>query len=115
MLPPQNRLQKEKDIEKVFKKGKSFFLGNIGARLASNNLDVSRFTVVVSLKVSKKAVKRNKLKRRIREIIRNETLSKTKSGFDVVILTKPTLLNLNFAGLREAVLNLFKKAKLIEK
>jgi ribonuclease P protein component len=113
MLYSQNRLAKRADIERVFKKGRSFFVGNLGIRLAKNDLKVSRFTVVTSTKVSKKAVDRNKLKRRMREIIRKEILPNVQYGFDGVISTKKPLLDLSFSDLRELVIKLFKKAKLV--
>ncbi|MAG29055.1 ribonuclease P protein component [bacterium] len=113
MLYSKNRLAKRADIERVFKKGRSFFVGNLGIRLAKNSLKVSRFTVVVSTKVSKKAVERNKLKRRMREIIRKEILPNTKPGFDGVISTKKPLLDSSFDDLRTLAIKLFKKARLI--
>lgn len=113
MLPALNRLQKKSDIEHVFKRGRSLYMGNLGLRLAANKKDKSRFTVVVSLKVSKRAVKRNKLKRRLREIIGREILPKIKPGFDGVVLTSPQLLDAKFEELQKTVLALFKKAGLI--
>ena len=113
MLYSQNRLAKRADIERVFKKGRSFFVGNLGIRLAKNGLKQSRFTIVTSLKVSKKAVERNKLKRRMREIIRKEILPQVKPGFDGVVSTKKGLLDSDFNELSKTVINLFKKARLI--
>jgi len=113
MLYAQHRLTKRSDIERVYKKGRSFFVKNLGIRIAKNDLKISRFTVVTSLKLSKKAVVRNKLKRRLREIIRKEILPSIKSGFDGVVLTKVGLLELSFDDIREQTTKLFKKAKLI--
>ncbi len=113
MLPRQHRLNKRLDIERVFKRGRSVFVGNLGLRLAPNNLKSSRFTVVVSLKVSKKAVERNLLKRRLREIVRQEITPTAKGGFDGLVLTQKPLLELSFAELRALTLALFKKARLI--
>lgn len=113
MLSREHRLNKRQDIERVFKRGRSIYANSLGLRLAPNNLEFSRFTVVVSLKVSKKAVERNRLKRRLREIVRREVLPQAKSGFDGLILTQKPLLTLTFAELRELTLALFKKARLI--
>jgi|TARA_B100001971_G_C18012268_1_gene443029 ribonuclease P protein component len=113
MLYAKHRLAKRADIERVFKKGRSFFVGNIGIRIAKNNLKVSRFTVVASLKVSKKAVDRNKLKRKLREIIRKEILPSVKPGFDGVISTKKPLLELSYNELQSLTIKLFKKTKLL--
>ena len=113
MLSAAHRLAKRSDIEAVHARGRSFFVGNLGIRLAKNNLKTSRFTVVTSLKISKRATERNKLKRRLREIIRKDILPKTKPGFDGIILTKKPLLEMSFNELRALCINLFKKARLV--
>ena len=56
---------------------------------------VSKFTVVISKKVEKAAVKRNKIKRRIREIIKNELYPFKKPLF-MVIHVKKGIGDLNF-------------------
>ena len=113
MLKPVNRLSKKADIDRVFKnRGISAYTGNIGVKAAQNNLKNTRFTIVVSLKVSKKAVLRNKLKRQIREIIRLKILPEIKQGYDCVIITKKELIGVPFEELENLVIKIFKKAKL---
>ena len=112
MLPKQNRLKKEKDFKQVFKRGKSFQDNALSLKLTENSLKVSRFGFVVGLKVSKKAFLRNKIRRRLREIVKTN-LSKTKTGFDVVFIVRRGLETKNFQELAEIVNGLFKKAKLI--
>ncbi len=113
MLKAPNRLAKDRDIEAVFKRGRSFYAGDLALRLAPNKLTTTRLTVVASLKVSKNAVKRNLLKRRLREIIRREVMPHCQGGFDGIILTKAGLLTLPFAELKSQTLRLFKKAGLL--
>lgn len=113
MLCAQNRLGKLSDIQRVFKNGRSFFIANLGIRSAKNQKNVSRFTVVVSTKVSKKATERNKLKRRLREIIRKEILPSIKPGYDIMIMTKKDLIKKNFEDLKKDLIELFKKARLL--
>lgn len=113
MLSAVNRLAKDSDIEAVFKRGQTFYSGNLGLRQARNQLAVSRVAIVVSLKVSKKAVERNLLKRRLREIIRREIVPGLKTGFDIVVMTKKTLLELPFADLKKLTIGLFQKARLL--
>jgi len=69
MLGKTNRLAKDRDIKKVFARGRGFFNPFFNLKYLPAGGAV-RFTVVVSTKVSKKAVKRNRLKRIIREILR---------------------------------------------
>ncbi|MCD6471195.1 ribonuclease P protein component, partial [bacterium] len=70
MLSKRYRLRKKGDFERLSKFGKKFYTKEIGLKYIKNNLQISRFGVVVSLKISKKAVVRNKLKRRILDIIK---------------------------------------------
>jgi ribonuclease P protein component len=113
MLPAKYRLAKRKDIERVMKRGRSFFVGDISIRVVKNNLENSRLNVVTSLKVSKKAVARNKLKRQIREIIRKNILKDVKPGFDGLISTKKGLLELSSDEMIKLIETLFKKSRLI--
>lgn len=79
MLSGDNRLKKKKDFEYVFKKGKGFKEDFLFVKLVKNNLKITRFGFVVGYKVSKKAVLRNKVKRRLRETVKAE-LPKIRKG-----------------------------------
>ncbi len=85
MLPYKNRLLKEKDFEKVFKNGKGFKQDFLYLKLLENELPETRFGIVISKKVCKKAVTRNKIKRRIRHLIK-QTLPDIKKGKDVILI-----------------------------
>ena len=104
MLSSKNRLRKKSDIGKVFKNGKTVAGRFIFLRVAKNGLRDNRFAFVVSLKVSKKAVIRNKIKRRLREIIRQTEL---KQGFDFVIIAKPLIVNQNFQEIKQDLNEIF--------
>ena len=88
MLPQENRLRLDKDIKALFAKGKSVFGVICGIKYRKNNLPVSRFAVVVGIKVSKKAVTRNRLRRQIRAMLRQE-LEHFRPGYDLMILVRP--------------------------
>ena len=113
MLPATNRLTKKNDIERALKRGRLFFYGDITLKSAKTDLPTSRITVIASLKVSKSAVKRNTLKRKIREIVRTLVLPRMKPGFDCVLLTKAALLEKNHEDLKKTILGVFEKARLI--
>mgnify|MGYP001616494774 CR=1 FL=1 len=112
MLPSENRLKKKKDFGQIFKRGRSFQDNVLSLRLTEKNQKVSRFAFVVSLKVSKKAFLRNKIRRRLREIIK-ANLSKIKTGFDVVFTARQGLETKNSQEVAEIVSGLLKRAKLI--
>ena len=112
MLAKKYRLSKDKDIQQVFKKGQIYFSPFFNIKILPNNLDVSRFCIVISTKISKKAVVRNRAKRQIRAII-HKNLSKISQNYDFVILTKPAVTIAKFQELEKTLTFLFKKAKII--
>ncbi|MFA4833808.1 MAG: ribonuclease P protein component [Patescibacteria group bacterium] len=108
MPKEEKQLKKDKEFDKVFKSGRSSFSKILGVKAVANGLTASRFGILVSNKISKKAVERNKIKRRIREVIRLET-SEIKPGFDVVIITLPPILGESYQEIEEAIGSNFKK------
>lgn len=112
MLPKENRLKKQKDFERVYKQGRGFKQDFLFLKITANDLEITRFGLVVSRKISKKAVIRNRLKRRLREIIRLR-LEKIKKGKDVVLITLSGVEKKEYAEIEQVVEKLFKKAGLI--
>jgi ribonuclease P protein component len=88
MLKRANRLAKSKDIQTAFARGRTFFNPFFTIRFLPIPAE-KRFTVVVSTKVYKRAVTRNRLKRLVREYLR-KNLSSFKSG-SYVISAKPKI------------------------
>lgn len=85
MLPLKNRLKKKKDFENAFAegktaKGKYFFLKTL-----KTESEDSKIGFIVSKKVSKKAVERNRVKRLFREAVRLE-LARIKPGYSLVFI-----------------------------
>lgn len=97
---------KKKEFEAVFKKGKTRAGKLVFLKILKNNLDDNRFGIVVSKKISKKAVNRNKIKRRLKEIIRQINI---KSGFDIVIVAKPEILDKKYQEIKDELEELLKK------
>lgn len=112
MLPEENRLKKTKDIEWVFRAGNGHKEDFLFLKLAKNNLRVSRFAFIVSKKIAKKSVVRNKIKRLLREAVRKK-LSETKVGFDVVVVALGGIEKDGFQKINAKMEKLFKKTKLI--
>jgi len=114
MLPKINRLRKKKDFERLFKKGKSFKKGFLVLKFTQNNLNEHRFGFIISQKVSKKATLRNKIKRRLRVVTR-QNIKNIKKGVDVVLIALSGLEKKDFAEVKEMANNLFNKTGLIKK
>jgi ribonuclease P protein component len=113
MLAKINRLTKKKDIERVFKKGKGFKEDFLILKTLNNNLNESRFGFIVSQKISKKANLRNKLRRRLRELVRTK-LKRIKTGRDNLVIALPGLEKKDFWEIEESLNKLFLKAKLFD-
>ncbi|PIP24687.1 MAG: ribonuclease P protein component [Candidatus Nealsonbacteria bacterium CG10_big_fil_rev_8_21_14_0_10_36_228] len=111
MVPKKNRLQKKTEIVRVFKKGKGFKEDFLILKLVKNNLEKSRFSFIISQKVSKKATTRNKIKRRLSEIVRLK-LKKIKKGIDVILIACPGLEEKDFWEIEESLDKLFLRANL---
>ena len=113
MLAKEHRLKKKKDFERVFKKGKLLAKDFLILRVAKNNLKITRVGLVVSQKVSKKAVLRNKVKRKIREAVRNN-IKKINLGYDLIFFTKKGIERKSFLEIKKTVESLFAQAKLFK-
>ncbi len=87
MLPRPNRLTKKKEFEKTYQQGKAVGGEFLLVKISPNQENKTRVGIVVSKKVAKKATERNKIKRRIREIVRSEVLEGKTVG-DIVIIAK---------------------------
>lgn len=88
MLPPENRLKKEKEIKralagKIAAGGAALFL-----RAAATDLPAARFCFVVSKRVSKKAPARNLVKRRLRAAAA-ALMGRITPGFDCAVIARP--------------------------
>ncbi len=113
MLKKAYRITKNKDFQRILK-NRGNFLNNpfFLIKFIKNNKKNSRFGFVVSAKVSKKAVSRNLLKRRMREIIRLN-LTRISPGYDIVFILKKDALVLKYSDLKKNVLNSLKKINLL--
>jgi len=111
MFKKENILTKDKDFDKVFKKGRSNYDNLIGVKILVNDLNVNRVGIVIGKKVSKKAVERNRLKRMIRESIKNE-LKKIKTYNDILIICLPSLGGSKSKGVELSIIKHFEKLNL---
>jgi len=85
-----------------------------GGRLKEKDSPYStRFGFVVSKKIHKRAVKRNRIKRLLRENIRlsikNKEAESINKYISLVFVAKPSSLELDFCGTRKSVLGLLNK------
>lgn len=100
-------MTKRKDFENVFTNGKFFYNQYVTVKYLKNELDLPRLAFVVSNKISKKAVERNKIKRRLRAIFYSG-LKEVRPGFDYIIIVKTVIKGIDFAEMKESLNALFK-------
>jgi len=113
MLPRKYRLSDDVQIQKVKKEGRLYNQKDVSVLVSPNNLPTSRFGFVVSLKVSKRAVVRNRVKRVLRKVVL-DLLEKTCSGYDVLFLTKSSIQETNETEISRQVESLFLQAKILK-
>jgi len=108
MLKRLNSITKDKEFRRIYRQSRKIVTPFFILRYCENNKEYSRFGVVVSNKVSKKAVIRNHLKRRIIEKIR-QLLPKISPGYDCVLVCLVNINNKSSQQIREATENLLIK------
>jgi len=96
-FPPSRRLTSETDLETVRRTGKRMQTERLEARASASLLLHPRAGVVVP-KHRHKIIDRNRIKRRLRELVRIELLPGLQ-GIDVLIRAKPAAYESTFAQL----------------
>lgn len=114
MLEKKYRVTSEKDYAKLFAKGRPFHGRGVGMKAMLSKLSVPRVGFVVSTKVAKKAVVRNQVKRRMREIVR-KVIGRMQPGVDVVFMAKKESIDMTFAELERIMIELLAKSGIIAK
>jgi len=113
MLKKNNRLTKKKDFERLFQLGSVKYYGDIlGVRIIANQLNYNRFGIIVSKKMCRLAVNRNRWRRQISTLIRQD-LNKLQTGFDVVVLVIAKKADNNFGLIQNELIEAWKRFKII--
>lgn len=74
-------------------------------------LPYPRFGFVVGRSVTKRAVERNRVRRRLREIVRR---SPVRAGWDLVLVARAGSVRATFNDLRDAVISLGRRAGVLD-
>ncbi|MBD2103847.1 ribonuclease P protein component [Leptolyngbya sp. FACHB-261] len=88
MLPSQHRLRRRSEFEIVYSRGRRFQSRYLALRAYRDTKSPLRIGITVSLKVSKRAVIRNRIRRQIRAVLR-QCLSQLDQCWQLVISVRP--------------------------
>lgn len=108
MLKKINRIGRQKEFLEIKNKGKMFNDPLFGAVCLIGETEEIKFGFVISKKISKKAVDRNKIKRRLSEILVKK-LDKFKLGTKIIFLAKKSLLGAKIEEVEEEINKLILK------
>lgn len=101
---------KDKLISFVLKKGKELKNKHFTIRfLEAENNKTNKYAIIIGNKISKKAVERNLLRRRIFNIIKNNNQMETDSSKNIVILPRKSVLEFSFNELEDSLIPLLNK------
>lgn len=112
MLKEINRLTKRKEFGYIYKHGKYSFNNYLTLMYVQTKLKNPRIGFSISKKTGK-AWLRNKIKRQLREIVKN-LIENLNPNYNYVFVTKPEISNLNFNEIKDALIDVVNKAKLMK-
>ena len=107
----RQRLTGSKRFSQIHNEGNSAANRLLVIRYLANGSDCSRFGFLVNKRIGNAAV-RNKIKRRLREVIR---LNPVKSGWDALFIVRQGAGSAKYQDLKAATDNLLQRANLVEK
>jgi ribonuclease P protein component len=102
VLKRENRIRSKKEFAEIKNKGKALYSPLFGWLFYKENDDLKKFGFIISKKISKKAVDRNRVKRVLSEIIR-KNLDKFENGTRLVFLAKQEILGKKMVEIEKEV------------
>ena len=113
MISKRYRFHSRGGVRYTYQNGKTIRGSKISLVFADNSRNRQRYAVVVSKKVLKSAVGRNRNRRRVYEAIRAE-LPKVEKPVDCIfIIYSKDILDIDYKEIRSLVHNLLKEANII--
>jgi len=103
---------KKPEFKRVFQLGKTIRAGFVFFKILKNKKNYSRLGWIVGTKVSKGSVQRNKIKRRLREILYG-LYPNLLPGNDIIVIALPQILNQKYSDIKDDIIDCLKKAKIL--
>ncbi|MBI2068694.1 MAG: ribonuclease P protein component [Candidatus Yanofskybacteria bacterium] len=108
-LNKKNRLKKKKDFEGVFKQGKAVKGNFLFVKYRKNGSGYPRIAFIVSSKVSRKAVVRNRIRRILSDISR--TRLKELGPVDIILIADKKIIEAPREKIEQDLESIFRKLK----
>lgn len=103
------RLARRKEFEAVYTDGKSWSNNLVALRALPNSLGSNRYGFAAGKRLGG-AVVRNRLKRRLREVVRHTPI---KGGWDMVFIARQAATETDYHTLKKAMEELLARAQLL--
>ncbi len=105
----KERLRKSSQFARVYKRGRTWAGDFVVLKTLPNGLEWNRYGFVTGKRLGK-AVVRNRVKRRLREVVR---ATPAKTGWDVVFVARNRAATANYHELEASVAVLLRRAKIL--
>lgn len=103
MLPKANRLTKKAEFKEVLSRGKTIQGRLFTLKYLEKEPEFpTKVGIIVSKKIAKRAVYRNKARRRLKEVLRNYVKS-LNPGLNMAFLVKREILEAKYTDIRQEV------------
>ena len=104
-------LKNNRDFRRLYSKGKTAVSSYMAVYCRKNHLSHNRLGLTASVKLGN-AVKRNRARRRMRELYRTHE-SQFKTGYDIVLVARTRIITGQYASIQHSFLHLMEKLDLL--
>ncbi|MBI2638829.1 ribonuclease P protein component [Candidatus Peregrinibacteria bacterium] len=109
MIAQKYKIRSKPRVLHILKKGRMFKWGVFYLRSLPNRAGHPRFSLILSKKIGRKAVERNKIRRRVYEVIRKNFSIISKTCYDVVVLCSARIGKTDYAQIERDMIQSLKR------
>ena len=106
----ERRLRRQRDFQALREQGVSRAHPLLVLRTTPNKLAYSRFGFAISRRIARRAVVRNKLRRRLQDLVRRAPV---QGGWDMLFIARTAAPTATFDELQQALANVMERAKVL--